>query len=203
MTETQALPSVVDDPRWHDFHGRGFACSCGQRHVGLFRIEMQVPKGWPGEPVYEPNEALRMDGNFLSRDFCVVDGKYFAMRMRFPLAMRGAEPAAFMYTVWASLNRPEFEIYVDPVRRAELRPNARAQARLINNINGYENTGGLMGSAFHQGDDDYPVLLVHGPQPDNDPDHPLLRHQRNGIGVDTMLDLFAAYGHDMRAEAGK
>lgn len=192
--------SVLDDPRWHTFNEAGFACSCGERHVGLFPIQMQTPKGWPGEPVYEPNEALRMDGNFLSQDLCVMDGKYFAMRMRLPVAIRGAEPAAFMYTVWASLNQPEFEVYVDAARRSELRANARAQARLVNNINGYVNSGGLMGSALHQEDGGYPVLLLHGPQPDNDPNHTLLTDQRNGIGVDRMLELFAAYGHDMRAK---
>ena len=192
--------SVLDDPRWHTFNEAGFACSCGERHVGLFPIQMQTPKGWPGEPVYEPNAALRMDGNFLSQDFCVMEGKYFAMRMRLPVAIRGAEPAAFMYTVWASLNQAEFEVYVDDARRSELRANARAPARLVNNINGYVNSGGLMGSALHQEDGGYPVLLLHGPQPDNDPNHTLLSDQRNGIGVDRMLELFVAYGHDMRAK---
>lgn len=192
--------SVLDDPRWAKFNEEGFACSCGQRHVGLFPIQMQTPKGWPGEPVYEPNAALRMDGNFLSQDLCVMEGKYFAMRMRLPVAIRGAEPAAFMYTVWASLNQAEFEVYVDDARRSELRANARAPARLVNNINGYVNSGGLMGSALHQEDGGYPVLLLHGPQPDNDPNHTLLSDQRNGIGVDRMLELFAAYGHDMRAK---
>ena len=192
--------SVLDDPRWAKFHEEGFACSCGERHVGLFPIQMQTPKGWPGEPVYEPNAALRMDGNFLSQDFCVMEGKYFAMRMRLPVAIRGAEPAAFMYTVWASLNQAEFEVYVDDARRSELRANARAPARLVNNINGYVNSGGLMGSALHQEDGGYPVLLLHGPQPDNDPNHTLLSDQRHGIGVDRMLELFAAYGHDMRAK---
>ncbi len=200
---TDASPSVLDDPRWHAFNKTGFQCSCGERHVGLFPIEMHVPKGWPGEPVYEPNEALRTDGNFLSQDFCVMEGKYVAMRMRMPLAIRGAEPAAFMYTVWASLNRPEFDAYTDPAHRAKLPPNARTQARLINNISGYENSSGLLGSAFHQEDGGYPVLLLHGPQPGHDSNHPLMSEQRNGIGVDRMLELFAAYGHDMRASAGR
>ena len=119
---------------------------------------------------------------------------------RLPVAIRGAEPAAFMYTVWASLNQAEFEVYVDDARRSELRANARAPARLVNNINGYVNSGGLMGSALHQEDGGYPVLLLHGPQPDNDPNHTLLSDQRNGIGVDRMLELFVAYGHDMRAK---
>ncbi len=194
--------SVANDPRWHKFNSEGFACSCGEHHVGLFPINMLVPKSYPGEPTYEPNEALRWDGNFLSADFCVMEGKYYAMRMRLPLAIHGAEPAAFMYTVWASLNRPEFELYVDPKRRAELRPNARAQARLVNNLSGFENSSGLLGSAFHQEDHGLPVLLVHGAQPDNDPNHRLILEQRSGIGFDRMLELFAAYEHDMRPAAG-
>jgi len=195
---TDAPASVLDDPRWHAFNSDGFACSCGQRHVGLFPITLQVPKGWTGDANYEPNEALRMDGDFLSFDYSVMEGKYFAMRMRLPLSIRGAEPAAFMYIVWASLNRSDFETQVDLARRAQLRPNARAQGRLVNNLSGYDTSSGLLGSAFHQEDGGYPVLLVHGPQPDNDPNHQLINEQRNGIGVDRMLELFAAYGHDMR-----
>jgi hypothetical protein len=36
--------SVLDDPRWAKFNEEGFACSCGQRHVGLFPIQMQTPR---------------------------------------------------------------------------------------------------------------------------------------------------------------
>lgn len=72
-------------------------------------------------------------------------------------------------------------------------------ARLVNRLSGYPDTGNLMGSAFQQEDGAPPILLIHGPQPDNDPKHPLIEEQRQGIGVDRMLELFAAYGHDMRA----
>jgi len=193
--------SAADDPRWKAFNEQGFACSCGERHVGLFPIHMQVPKGWPGPITYEPDEALRMDGNFLSYNLCVWDGKAFAMRMRMPLTIRGAMPHAFMYTVWGSLNRPDFEAYLDAKAKGTLNKSARAMARLVNNISGFTTTGGLMGSAFQQEDGGLPILLAHGAQPDNDPNHPLISEQRNGIGVDRMLELFAAYKHDMRPGA--
>src|SRR5574339_675090 len=93
--------SLEDDPRWRRFNARGFACSCGERHVGLFPIQLHHPAGWPYAKEYEPDENLRLDGNFLSADYCVWNGQYFAMRMRLPIQMRGVAPVAFMFTVWA------------------------------------------------------------------------------------------------------
>ena len=196
---TVETSSVLEDPRWKVFNAQGFACSCGERHVGLFPIHMQVPMGWPGAKDYRPDQELRMDGNFLSDNYCVWDGKYFAIRTRLPLQIRGAAPAAFMYTAWASFNRPDFEAYVAAHRNKTLSNTARAQARLVNRLSGFPDTANLMGSAIQQDDGGPPVLLIHGPQPDNRPDHQLIQEQRQGIGFDRMLELFAAYGHDMRA----
>ena len=75
---------ALNDPRWKAFNERGFACACGERHAGLFPINIHHPIGWPGANDYAPDDALRLDGNFLSANFCVWDGKYFAMRMRLP-----------------------------------------------------------------------------------------------------------------------
>lgn len=189
---------VTADPRWNAFTTQGFACSCGERHVGLFPIHLHHPVGWQGKDDYEIDDQMRLDGTFLSANFCIIDGKFFAMRMRLPIQMRGAEPAAFMFTVWASLDRMDFEAFVDAYKNNKLDPNARARARLVNRVGGYPDTFNLMGSAFQQVDGAPPVLLVHGIQVGANNTHPLLGDQRNGIGVDKMLELFAAYGHDMR-----
>ena len=85
------------------------------------------------------------------------------------------------------------------MRNKRLKNVARAQARLVNRLSGFPDTFKLMGSAFQQEDGGPPVLLVHGQQPDNNPQHPLINEQRQGIGVDRMFELFAAYQHDMRA----
>lgn len=200
MADTPA--SVFDDPRWHAFSNAGYQCSCGERHVGLFPLHMQLPKGWPGEAVYEPNSAIRMDGNFLSHDFSVLEGKYYAMRMRLPIAMHGLGPMVFMYSVWAAMNRPDFEAFVQATLNKTMNNKVSAPARLANNISGYTNTSGLMGTAFQQEDGGYPLLLLHGAQDANDPNHLLLSEQRQGISFDRVLELFAQYGHDMRPAAG-
>lgn len=194
-------PSVANDPRWHAFNAQGFACSCGERHVGLFPINMLTPIGWPGSKDYARDEDVRLDGDFLSANLCVWEGKYFSMRMRLPIQIAGGQPAAFMYTVWASLNRADFEGYLEAQRSGKLNNQARAQARLVNRISGFPDTFSLMGFAFQQEDGGVPVLLIVGPQPDNNPSHPLIHEQRHGIGMDRVLELFAAYGHDMRPAA--
>jgi hypothetical protein len=193
--------SVLNDPRWRAFNEQGFACSCGERHAGLFPINILVPLGWPGTKDYASDDDLRMDGDFISNNLCVWEGKYFAMRMRLPIRIAGAEPAAFMYTAWASLNRPDFEGYIAAKRNGTLNKNAKAAARLVNRISGFPDTYNLMGVALQQEDSGLPALLVLGPQPDNDVNHKLIHEQRNGIGMDRVLELFAAYDHDMRPAA--
>src|ERR1043165_2732291 len=143
-----SAPSVLNDPRWQAFNGKGFACSCGERHVGPFPIHMRVPAGWPGTKDYASDDQLRLDGDFLSHNFCVWEGKYFAMRMRLPIQMQGAQPASFLYTVWASLNRADFEGYVNALHNGRLNNQPRAPARLVNRLSGFPNTGALMGVAF-------------------------------------------------------
>jgi len=190
--------SVLTDPRWNAFNTQGFACACGERHVGLFPIHLHHPLGWQGKDDYEVDADMRLDGTFLSANFCIIDGKFFAMRVRLPLQMRGAAPAAFMFTAWASLDRVDFEAFVEAYKSGKLDPEARARARLVNRVGGYPDSFNLMGTAFQQVDAAPPVMIVHGIQAGPNNEHPMLADQRNGIGVDKMLELFAAYGHDMR-----
>ncbi len=195
MTATNL--SAGDDPRWTAFNTKGFACSCGERHVGLFPINLHVPIGWTGATEYEPEEAFRMDRDFMSSTLCVWQGKNFAVRTRLFLTMQGADPAAFLFTVWAKLDRPEFESYIAALRNNRLRAGEPMPARLMNRLGGFPDTFNLMGTAFQQTDGGLPVLLIHGIQAGHLSEPDLIRQQHEGIGVDRMLELFAAYGHDM------
>ena len=194
--------NVSEDPRWQAFNQDGFACSCGERHVGLFPVNMLIPAVWDGPKDYAPDEEVQLDGTFISSNYCVWQGQNFAMRMRMPLQMSGAAPAAFMYTVWAAVERPSLEAYLAARQQGALNNETRFQARLINRIAGHHDTSNLMGVAFQQEDGWPPLLLLTGQQPyANRPDHPILSEQRHGIGLDRALELFAAYDHDMRASA--
>lgn len=194
--------NVSEDPRWQAFNQDGFACSCGERHVGLFPVNMLTPAVWDGPKEYAPDEEIDLDRTFISANYCVWQGQNFAMRMRLPLQMRGAAPAAFMYTVWASVERVNLETYLAARRQNTLNNDTRFPARLVNRIAGHHDTSNLMGVAFQQEDGWPPLLLLAGQQPyTNRPDHPILDEQRQGIGLDRALELFAAYDHDMRPAA--
>ncbi len=101
-------PDATNDRRWVQFNGPGVDCSCGEHHVGLFSLQMIKPVGWPGPDEPEPDEALRIDGNFLSKSYCVRDSKYFAIRMSLPLAIQGIPPPSMLLSVWASVDKSEF-----------------------------------------------------------------------------------------------
>jgi hypothetical protein len=194
--------NVSEDPRWQAFNQDGFACSCGERHVGLFPVNMLTPAVWDGPKEYAPDEEIELDRTFISANYCVWQGQNFAMRMRLPLQMRGAAPAAFMYTVWAAVERANLETYLAARRQNTLNNDTRFPARLVNRIAGHHDTSNLMGVAFQQEDGWPPLLLLAGQQPyTNRPDHPILDEQRQGIGLDRALELFAAYDHDMRPAA--
>ena len=194
--------NVSEDPRWQAFNQDGFACSCGERHVGLFPVNMLTPAVWDGSKEYAPDEEIELDRTFISANYCVWQGQNFAMRMRLPLQMRGAAPAAFMYTVWAAVERANLETYLAARRQNTLNNDTRFPARLVNRIAGHHDTSNLMGVAFQQEDGWPPLLLLAGQQPyTNRPDHPILDEQRQGIGLDRALELFAAYDHDMRPAA--
>jgi hypothetical protein len=194
--------NVSEDPRWQAFNQDGFACSCGERHVGLFPVNMLTPAVWDGPKEYAPDEEIELDRTFISANYCVWQGQNFAMRMRLPLQMRGAAPAAFMYTVWAAVERANLETYLADRRQNTLNNDTRFPARLVNRIAGHHDTSNLMGVAFQQEDGWPPLLLLAGQQPyTNRPDHPILDEQRQGIGLDRALELFAAYDHDMRPAA--
>ena len=194
--------SVLDDPRWRTFNEAGFACSCGQRHVGLFPIHIAAPAGWSGPKEYQDDAALTLDGNFLSNSYCVSEGKYFAARMFLPLQMHGAAPAAFSFTVWASMERADFEALATARKNGTANNRVQARARLVNRLSGFANTMNLMGASFQQEDRPISLLLIAGPQLPELQNHELIQQQKDGIDVNRMLELFAAYGHDMRAAAG-
>jgi hypothetical protein len=190
--------AVETDPRWRRLHGDGVPCSCGERHLGLFALSFLRPPGWQGSPTPEPAGALRMDGDFLSEDLCVIQGRYFAMRMSLPLPVRGAPPPAAMLSVWAAVERPSFD-HLRSARPTGMPSESDPQdpARLLTRIGGYPDTSGLMGRAFAQPDGP-PLLVLERAQPNGFGVHPLITEHREGITLDRLFEVYAAQNHAMR-----
>jgi hypothetical protein len=190
-------PDASNDPRWVKFNGPGLKCSCGETHVGLIALSMLRPAGFPATVAVEPNVALRTDGNFISNDYCVWEGKFFAIRMAMPMMIQGVPPPALLLSVWASVDEPSFKAYIAAVNGATLNPNAQAQARLINRIGGFPDTFGILGVAFQQ-PHEAPVFLALNGSDGKPSANPIINEQRNGITLDRLFEIYAANNHDMR-----
>ncbi len=78
---------------------------------GCSRSSCMCLSAGPAAEEYRDDPALRTDGDFLSHNFCVWGGNYFAIRMRVPLPVRGAAPAAFLFAAWVGLDKLDFEAF--------------------------------------------------------------------------------------------
>lgn len=190
------MSNAHDDPRWQVFNNTGLLCGCGQRHVGLFPIHMLAPLGWQGPVEYQHDADVWTDGTFISANYCVYEGKSFALRMNLPLRIRGAAPAGFLFTVWGAVEKSVFEAYLAAVRTGTLRNDVQMPVVFANRLAGFEDTNGLGGVAFQQ-TDGLPLLLATRPQT-GEQRHSLIVEQKDGITFDRALALMAAYGHEMR-----
>lgn len=187
---------LSNDLRWHRLNKREWTCpSCGEPHQGLFDLAARHPAQWPHGEEYEPNAALRMDGDFLSEDFCVLRGEHFFVRSLLLLPIIGADKP-FGFGVWGTLSRANFELYVETF-------DGGAQGHLgpwfswfSNDLRSYPDTVNLKAQMHLRNGRQRPYLQIMSD------DHPLARDQREGITFDRVLDLYALYDHDIRAALG-
>jgi hypothetical protein len=60
-----------------------------------------------------PNQLTpRMDGDFLSEDFCIIGGDSFFVRGVLEIPVHGLAEK-FGFGSWSSLSRPNFDLYVE------------------------------------------------------------------------------------------
>src|SRR3954469_1928259 len=92
--------------------GASWKCgSCDIAHHGMFDLATFAPDFWGGQQESEHNSAIRLDGDFLSEDFCVVDGEHFFVRCVFEIPVHGLAEK-FGFGIWSTLSRANFDIYL-------------------------------------------------------------------------------------------
>lgn len=169
--------------------GSWTCATCDTQHGWPFDLAARKPDPWPGGEDYEPNSALRLEGDFLSEDFCVMDGRYFMIRAVLPIPVNGLEDD-FGFGCWSTLSRDNFEKYVAEFDTGNYSKQHRWSGWLMNQL-----------GTFVEGTD--PLALWVQPQPDRqrpllwvqDDNHPLARAQDEGISPEQVLEVFRFYGH--------
>jgi hypothetical protein len=168
--------------------GRWHCGSCGLEHDGIFHLGAPAPWQWPGVEEPEPNDALRMAGDFLSDDLCVIAGEDFFVRGVLEIPVHGSQQS-FGFGSWSTLSRENFELYVASMDGTRLDEDAiwtgwfatwpKPFPSPLNQPCWVEpQEGGLR-----------PMIWLE------DETHPLARAQRDGITIERLLEIYAANGH--------
>jgi hypothetical protein len=182
------------DPRWIKLHDRTWICPCcGEAHAGIFDLACGKPDFWPGAEDKRPNSALSKASNFLSEDFCVLNGEHFFIRCVLQLKILGSEGQFFGFGTWSTLSEKNFDLYVDTFDSGEQDNLGPWFGWFSNRLKGYPDTLSLKCRAHPRGGRQRPNIELEPTE------HPLAQDQANGITFDRLLDLYAANGHDLRA----
>jgi len=173
--------------RWH-------CGGCGLEHDGIFHLGLPAPYHWRGPAEPEPNEALRMEGDFLSDDLCVIAGEDYFVRGVLEIPVRGHHDS-FGFGSWSTLSRSNFELYVASMNGALLDDDAiwtgwfatwpKPFPSPINQPCWVEPQPGRL----------RPLIWLE------DETHPLAVAQREGITIERLIEIYAANGHRFGAGA--
>lgn len=169
--------------------GKWRCADCGEEHGWPFDLAASAPNAWPHEVEYAPNSMLRTHADFLSEDFCVLDGEHFMIRAVLPVPVIGLNHR-FAFGCWSTLSRENFDKYVDGFDSGEYVDMGPWSGWLMNRLRGF-------------GEDPDPIAVHVQPlagrqRPElwvMDESHPLSDAQQHGITAERMLEIFAEYGH--------
>jgi hypothetical protein len=162
--------------------------SCDERHAGMFGIGARAPDYWPHARNFEPNVALRMDDDFLSEDFCVLEGVDFFVRCVFEIPVHGLEQS-LGFGVWSTLSRINFELYVEHFDDSAPKGLGPWFGYFSNSLLGLEETVPEPCYVHPRSNRQRPLLTLHNEE------HELARLQNEGTSPEHVLAIYKAYGH--------
>ncbi|GHA94849.1 hypothetical protein GCM10009069_17310 [Algimonas arctica] len=168
--------------------GSWICSKCDDKHTGLFHLAVFGPAAWPGEADYEPNANLCLDGNFLSEDFCVINGENFIVRCVLLLPIHGLEqPLGF--GVWSTLSRENFEAHVSEFDPGHTSKGVEWTGWFMNQLPVFGETYATPCWVYPQKNRQRPQVFMQDENSD------LGRLQRDGITAQRALDIYRHYGH--------
>jgi hypothetical protein len=163
-------------------------CNCDLPHRGMFDLASDCPDPWGKFDGYEPNAAIRLEGDFLSEDFCVLGGEHFLARCVVEIPVHGLD-RKFGFGCWGSLKRENFESYLNAFDAGSVPDGAPWTSWLSNRIKPFVASDPIGCDMFPQAGRQRPVLRVA------DRTHPLAQAQESGISPEALIEIYALYGH--------
>jgi hypothetical protein len=168
--------------------GKWRCADCDDLHVGLMAMAACAPDPWPHGEKREPNHALRFDGDFLSEDFCVLEGKHFLVRAVLEIPVHGLAEK-FSFGCWSTLSRENFDKYVEGFDDCAYPDWGPWTGWLCNRLETYLDTAPQSVHVYPQRDRQRPTLRIM------DDSHPLAIGQDRGISGERLVEILRFYGH--------
>ena len=147
-----------------------------------------APDPWFGGEQQEPNAAVRLSGNFLSEDFCVMEGRHFFVRAVLDIPVHGFAEK-FGFGCWSTLSRDNFEKYLDGFDDGGYADLGPWSGWLCNRLADYVADQPEAVWVHPQLDRQRPTLRIMNRE------HRLAIDQDEGISPERLLAILAAYGH--------
>ncbi|MDX1780360.1 MAG: DUF2199 domain-containing protein [Thalassovita sp.] len=183
--------SLLDlDARWRRFNDPDRSCPCcGQSFSGVFDLGFDHPSTWPHEP-REDQAFVKVGEDQLSPDLCREgEDRFIRVVMSFPI--QGSDEM-FHMTPWVRLEPAAFYAYLDTFDGQDAPAIDECPAELANVLPGFE----------AETETPLPLMLIF-PGAEVRPvatalSGPLAEAQEHGISFDRLLDIYAAFGQDIR-----
>lgn len=164
--------------------------SCGDVHEGMFDLFAFSPDHWGGIEEYESNSALRTTGDFLSEDFCVLNGEHFFVRCILEIPVDGL-PEKFGFGCWSTLSRANFDKYIDGFDIGRFSDPGPWAGWFSNTLKPYPDGVNLPCWVYPQPGRQRPTIWLESPN------HPLAAAQEEGIAPEDLFAIYRANGHDI------
>lgn len=161
---------------------------CDLEHEGMFDLMAFAPDHWEKEEEYEPNSALRYDGDFLSEDFCILGGEHFFVRCVFDIPVHGMVEK-FGLGVWSTLSRANFDRYVDGFDGGSYSDLGPWTGWFSNRFKPFDDSINHPCWVHPQLGRQRPAVTLH------EEGHELARAQLEGITPERLLEIYVANGH--------
>ena len=129
-----------------------------------------------------------MDGDFLSEDFCVIDGENFIVRAVLKFYVEGLNDE-FGFGVWSSLSRDNFEKYLETFDDGIDEAGPEWSSWFCSNLSYFGKTVGEKAWVIPQPKRQRPLIYLMNE------DSVIGRSHKRGLVASTLLEIFEYYGH--------
>ncbi len=177
------------DARWRRFNDPDYRSPLdGRAFSGVYDLGFDAPDAWPHAPLSEASpELVEVGEDRLSAELCRIGEERF-LHAILALPIRGSEEVLFL-APWVQVAPADLHAYIDSLSGEAA--FTEAPGMLANLLPGFEDEGLTTPLALHAGG--------AGERPQIEPlDGPLARARAEGISFDTLLDIYAAAGDDIR-----